>query len=130
MITFQDSSLGCFSITKKLHESFPAGHFLRDNFLINEIIDTQFYQTQICKFGGTKFDTDTVLSRDEVLISLFLLFILLQVLLCSRIYMKLPKFGILVNKTTYLFTSIREQYFKGACENFGNSGGERGGGKF
>ena len=76
----------------------------------------------------TKFDTHTVLSRDKVLISLFLLFILLQVLLCSRKYMKLPKFGILVNKTTYLFTSIREQYFQGVCKNFGNSGEEKGGG--
>ena len=33
---------------------------------------------QICKFGRAKFDTHTVLSRDEALISLF---ILLQVLL-------------------------------------------------
>ena len=98
-----------------------AHHFLRDNFLINEIGDAQFYQTQICKFGGMKFDTHTVLSRDKVLISLF---ILLQVLLCSGKYMKLPKCGILVNKTTYLFTSIREQYLQEVCENFGNSGGE------
>ena len=37
-------------------------------------------QTQICKFGRTKFDTHTVLSRDKVLISLI---ILLQVLLSS-----------------------------------------------
>ena len=37
-------------------------------------------QTQICKFGRTKFDTHTVLSCDEVLISLY---ILLQVLLSS-----------------------------------------------
>ena len=37
-------------------------------------------QTQICKFGRMKFDTHTVLSRDEVLISLI---ILLQVLLSS-----------------------------------------------
>ena len=37
-------------------------------------------QTQICKFGRTKFHTHTVLSRDEVLISLI---ILLQVLLSS-----------------------------------------------
>ena len=37
-------------------------------------------QTQIGKFGRTKFDTHTVLSRDEVLISLI---ILLQVLLSS-----------------------------------------------
>ena len=35
---------------------------------------------QICKFGRTKFDIRTVLWRDEVLISLF---ILLQVLLSS-----------------------------------------------
>ena len=39
-----------------------------------------------------------------------------------------PKIGILVNKTTYLFTSIREQYFQGVCESFENSGGQ--GGKF
>ena len=39
---------------------------MRDNFFINEISDTQFYR----KFGRTKFDTYTVLSRDEVLISL------------------------------------------------------------
>ena len=51
---------------------FPAHHFLRDNFLINKIGDVQFYRTQICKFGGMKFDTHTVLLRDEVLISLFL----------------------------------------------------------
>ena len=37
-------------------------------------------QTQMCKFGRTKFDTHTVLSRDQVLISLI---ILLQVLLSS-----------------------------------------------
>ena len=37
-------------------------------------------QTQICKFGRTKFHTHTVLLRDEVLISLI---ILLQVLLSS-----------------------------------------------
>ena len=37
-------------------------------------------QTQICKFGTTKFDTYAVLSHDEVLISLI---ILLQVLLSS-----------------------------------------------
>ena len=37
-------------------------------------------QTQICKFGRTKFDTHTVLSPDEVLISLI---VLLQVLLSS-----------------------------------------------
>ena len=35
------SSLGCFSITKKIHESFPARSTLRDNFLINEIGDTR-----------------------------------------------------------------------------------------
>ena len=39
-------------------------------------------QTQICKFGRTKFDTHTVLSRDEVLISFKIL--PLQVLLSSR----------------------------------------------
>ena len=124
-------------------------------------------QTQICKFGKTKFDTHTVLSRDEVLISLI---ILLQVLLSSwrsarkvqlcllhdlafnlqncriqqklhethkiclwleRIrsshkefayllynswkYMKLTKFGILVNKTTSLFTSIRDSKISRGC---------------
>ena len=50
-----------------------------------------------------------------------------SVALFQKIHMKLPKFGILVNKTTYLFTSIREQYFQGVCEHFGNSGGEGGG---
>ena len=83
--------------------------------------DVQFYQTQICKFGGTNFDTPTVSSWDEVLISFF---ILLQVFLCSRKFMKLPKFDILVNKTTYLFITIREPYFQWVCKNFGNSGGE------
>ena len=83
--------------------------------------DVQFYQTQICKFGGTNFDTPTVSSWDEVLISFF---ILLQVFLCSRKFMKLSKFGILVNKTTYLFITIREPYFQWVCKNFGNSGGE------
>ena len=34
-------------------------------------------QTQICKFGRTKFDTHTVLSRDEVLISLIVLLLVL-----------------------------------------------------
>ena len=38
------SSLDCFSITKKLHESFPARQTLRDNFLINDIGDAQFYR--------------------------------------------------------------------------------------
>ena len=34
--------------------------------------------------------------------------------------MKLTKFGTLVNKTTYLFTSIRDSnyYFQGVCENY------------
>ena len=107
-----------------------AHHFLRDNFLINEIGDAQFYQTQICKFGGMKFNTHTVLSRDKVLISFFL-FILLQVLLCSRKYMKLPKCGILVNKTTYLFTSVKSNISRGCVkilEILEGSGG--GGGKF
>ena len=47
--------------------------------------------------------------------------------------MKLTKFGILVNKTTSLFTSVRDSNIsRGMCENFGNSGGEGGnfGGKF
>ena len=35
------SSIDCFSITKKLHESFPARLNLRDNFLINEIGDAR-----------------------------------------------------------------------------------------
>ena len=38
------SSLDCFSITKKLHGSFPARQTLRDNFLINDIGDAQFYR--------------------------------------------------------------------------------------
>ena len=51
------SSLDCFSITKKLHESFPERQTLRDNFLINDIGDAQFLpQTQICKFDRTKFN--------------------------------------------------------------------------
>ena len=29
------SVLNCFSITRKLHESFPARQTLRDNFIIN-----------------------------------------------------------------------------------------------
>ena len=37
------SSLDCFSMTKKLHKSFPARQTLRDNFLIHEISDAQFY---------------------------------------------------------------------------------------
>ena len=40
-------------------------------------------------------------------------FILLQVLLCSRKYMKLPTFGILVNRTTYLFTSVKSNISRG-----------------
>ena len=32
----------CFSITKKLRESFPARQTLHDNFLINEISNVQF----------------------------------------------------------------------------------------
>ena len=42
---------------------------------------TIFPKTQICKFGRTKFDTHTVLLRDEVLISFKIL--PLQVLLSS-----------------------------------------------
>ena len=38
------SSLDCFSITKKLWESFPARQTLHDNFLINEISNVQFYR--------------------------------------------------------------------------------------
>ena len=38
------SSLDCFSITKKLRESFPARQTLHDNFLINEISNVQFYR--------------------------------------------------------------------------------------
>ena len=101
LVTLSFSSLDCFSITKKLHESSTACQILRDHFHINEIGDEQILpQTQTCKFGRTKFDTHTVLSRDEVLISLFTL---LQVLLSSMKYMKLPKFDILVDKTSYLF---------------------------
>ena len=61
----------------------------------------------------------------------FFVFILLQVLLCSRKYMKLPKFGILVNKTTYLFTSVKSNISRGCVkilEILEGSGG--GGGKF
>ena len=64
--------------------------------------------------------------------SLFFVFILLQVLLCSRKYMKLPKFGILVNKTTYLFTSVKSNISRGCVKILeileGSGGG--GGGKF
>ena len=43
--------------------------------------------------------------------------------------MKLSKFGIIVNKTTPVFTSIRDSNIsRGVWENFGNSGGEVGGG--
>ena len=63
-----------------------AHHFLRDNFLINEIGDAQFYQTQICKFGGMKFDTHTVLSRDEVLISFFCVYTSSSVALFQKIH--------------------------------------------
>ena len=38
------SSIDCFSITKKLRESFPARQTLHDNFLINEIGNMQFYR--------------------------------------------------------------------------------------
>ena len=38
------SSLDCFSITKKLRESFPARQTPHDNFLINEIGNMQFYR--------------------------------------------------------------------------------------
>ena len=58
-----------------------------------------------------QFNTLFVLSHDEVLISLFKL----QVLLSSRKYMKLPKFGILENKTSYLFTSIRDRNISRGC---------------
>ena len=44
LIACISSSLDCFSITKKLHESFPARQTLRDNFLINDIGDAQFYR--------------------------------------------------------------------------------------
>ena len=57
------SSLDYFSITSLFQHVK-----LCDNFLINEIGDAQFY----CKFGRTKFDTHTVLSLDEVLISLII----------------------------------------------------------
>ena len=40
-------------------------------------------QSQICKFGRTKFDTHTVLSRDEVLISLIILLEVLPSSWCS-----------------------------------------------
>ena len=126
-------------------------------------------QTQICKFGRTKFDTHTILSCDKVLISLIIpLQVLLsswrsawKVQLCSlgdlafhlqncriqqklqethkiclwlegkrsshikgirlsviqfnRNYMKLTKFGTLVNKTTSLFISIRDSKISRGC---------------
>lgn len=37
------SALECFSITRKLHESFPECQTSRDNFSTNEIDDAQFY---------------------------------------------------------------------------------------
>ena len=41
------SSLDYFPyITKEVHKSFPACQTLHDNFLINEIGDTQFYCMQ------------------------------------------------------------------------------------
>ena len=43
-------------------------------------------------------------------------FILLQVLLYSTKYMKPPKFGILVNKTTYLFTSVKSNISRGCAK--------------
>ena len=61
--------------------------------------------------------------------SLFFVFILLQVLLCSRKYMKLPKFGILVNKTTYLFTSVKSNISRGCVKILEILEGS-GGGKF
>ena len=43
--------------------------------------------------------------------------------------MKLTKFGILANKTTFfVHFNKRKQYFQEVCKNFGNSGGD--GGKF
>ena len=36
--------LDCFSVTRKLHESFTACQTLRDNFIINRISDEQFYR--------------------------------------------------------------------------------------
>ena len=71
------SSLDCFSITKKLWESFPARQTLHDNFLSMKSATCNFTansNTHVCKFGRTKFDTHTVLIS---------LFILLQVLLSS-----------------------------------------------
>ena len=146
-------------------------------------------QTQICKFGRTKFDTHTILSCDEVLISLIIpLQVLLsswrsawKVQLCSlddlafhlqncriqqklqethkiclwlegkrsshikgirlsviqfnRNYMKLTKFGTLVNKTTSLFISIRDSKISRGCVKIfeipeGRGGGVNFGGQF
>ena len=141
-------------------------------------------QTQICKFGRTKFDTHTILSCDEVLISLIIpLQVLLsswrsawKVQLCSlgdlafhlqncriqqklqethkiclwlegkrsshikgirlsviqfnRNYMKLTKFGTLVNKTTSLFISIRDSKISRGCAKILEIPEGRGGGKF
>ena len=61
--------------------------------------------------------------------SLFFVFILLQVLLCSRKYMKLPKFGILVNKTTYLFTSVKSNISRGCVKILEILEGSGGGGE-
>ena len=45
--------------------------------------------------------------------------------------MKLTKFGILVNKTTPLFTSIRDSKIsREVCKNFGNAGQKGGGVNF
>ena len=65
---------------QKLHKSFQARQTLGNNdFIINEISDV-LPLTKIRKFGRMKFNTRTVLSCNEVLISLF---ILLKFLLSS-----------------------------------------------
>ena len=75
------SSLDCFSITKKLRQVFFSMLNFAWQFSYQWNWRCAFLpQTQICKFGRTKFDTNTVLLPDKVLISLI---ILLQVLLSS-----------------------------------------------
>ena len=81
LIGYLPSSIACFSITKKLQRVFSSTSNSAWQFSCKWNRRCAILpQTQICKFGRTKFDTLTILSRDEVLISLF---ILLQVLLSS-----------------------------------------------
>ena len=72
------SSLNCFSITKKLRVLSSMSNFAwQFSYWWNQR-RAILPQTQICKFGTTKFDTHTVLLCDKVLISLFLLQVLLS----------------------------------------------------